>query len=82
MISLASYNTYTDGGGTTISTISDVSGNAYPSPYQNFTRTVAVTLTSAQPTGWSLSDPGYLVTVTVTRNGQPAAVLQRYVSPN
>jgi type II secretory pathway pseudopilin PulG len=82
MTSVIAYNSYTDGAGTTIPSIKDINGNAYPAPYQNFTRKVTVVATNAQPTGWTLADPGYLVTVTVSRNGQPDAVLQRYVSPN
>lgn len=82
MNNLGAYNGYTDGVGTSITSIVDIAGNAYPAAYQNFTRTVTISATTLQPNGWALSDPGSLITITVTQNGQTVATLQRYISPN
>ena len=80
---IGNYSGYTDGPGNApnntgaVSTISDLAGNAYPSVYQEFVRTVSMTAVSNTPTGWGRTLNGLLVTVTVTKNGTPMMTLQR-----
>jgi hypothetical protein len=67
------YQGYTDGP----NNIADLAGNAYPSVYQPFVRTVTVAAQSYSPTGWGKTIPGMVVTVSVSRDGQELISLKR-----
>jgi hypothetical protein len=75
------YAGYTDGVGTSTPTVTDLAGNAYPSEYQVFTRTVTMTATSYTPTNWGRTINGYLVTVTVSKDGVTYAKLEQFICP-
>ena len=75
------YYLYTDGAGTTLPKITDLAGNVYPTPYQNFTRTVNMTQTTYSPPGWGRSVTGLLVTIRVTRGSQTCATVEQFVTP-
>lgn len=75
------YSGYTDGAGTTIPTITDLAGNAYPGAYQSFARTVTMTPTSYNPPGWGRSVAGLLVSVKVTRENQTCATVEQFATP-
>jgi prepilin-type N-terminal cleavage/methylation domain-containing protein len=75
------YSGYTDGYGTSSSSITDLAGNAYPTAYQNFKRTVTMSATSYSPTGWNRTVSGLMVTVTVTRDNAAYATLEQFVMP-
>lgn len=80
---VGNYGGYTDGPGAwagntgTVSTITDFAGNAYPTPYQEFVRTVTITAVSQTPAGWGRTLTGLLVTVSVSKNGVTLIQLQR-----
>ena len=67
------YSGYTDGPGT----ITDIAGNAYPSTYTGFTRTVTMTAVSTSPSGWNKTLTGLLITISVTKDGVELVKLQR-----
>jgi len=67
------YNDYRDGPGN----IQDLAQNPYPAAYQPYTRSVSVIQQTYSPTGWGVSLRPYLVTVTVSRDGQQLISLQR-----
>ena len=71
------YSGYTDGVGTSIATLADIAGNAYPSTYQVYTRSVSMQALSTTPSGWGRTITGLLVTVTVSRDGTDLVKLQR-----
>jgi len=67
------YHGYTDGP----NNVADIAGNAYPSIYQNYLRTVTVQQVTYTPTGWGRTISAMLVTVTVSRDGQQLIALKR-----
>ena len=75
---LSDYNNFTDGP----NTIKDLAGNLYPTDYQELVRTVTLTPTTLQPSGWAAGASGELVTVTVTYNGRTLVTLQRFIPPS
>ena len=68
------YSGYTDGP----NNITDLAGNTLSSEYQPFVRTVTITALAQSPTGWGRTINGFLVTVTVSRDGKTLVTLQRY----
>ena len=71
--SVKDYSGYADGP----NGVTDIAGNAYPTIYQNYSRSVTITTVSYTPTGWGRTIAGMLVTVTVSRDGQQLVKLQR-----
>ncbi len=71
------YSGFTDGVGTSTTSITDLAGNAYPSAYQTFTRTVTMQAVSNTPANWGRTLSGLLITVTVSRDGADLIKLQR-----
>jgi type II secretory pathway pseudopilin PulG len=77
------YSSYTDGPGNVADqygayhAIADLAGNAYGDTYQGFTRTVSMTAVSTTPSGWGKTLTGFLVTVSVSRDGAELVKLQR-----
>ncbi len=67
------YNGYTDGP----NHITDWANNTYPTIYQPFTRSVVVSQVTYTPAGWGQTLSGFLVTVTVSRDGQTLVTEQR-----
>lgn len=68
------FDGYTDGP----TGVADLAGNAYPSGYQGFVRTVGVSAVTYTPVGWNRTVNGMLVTVTVkTSDGRELIKLQR-----
>jgi len=67
------YNNYRDGP----DNLMDLAKNPYPAAYQPYTRSVSVIQQTYSPTGWGISFRPYLVTVTVSRDGQQLIALQR-----
>jgi type II secretory pathway pseudopilin PulG len=68
------FDGYTDGP----TGVTDLAGNAYPSGYQGFVRTVGVTTVSYTPAGWNRTVSGMLLTVTVKgSDGRELIKLQR-----
>ena len=67
------YNGFTDGP----NTVSDIAGNALPSVYQPYVRTVSIQAVTYTPLGWGRTMNALQVTVTVTRDGQQLINLQR-----
>ena len=71
------YSGYTDGAGTSTTTITDLANNPYPDVYQSFVRTVSMTAMTISPSGWNRTLNGLLITVSVTRDGVELVKLQR-----
>ena len=67
------YNGFADGP----NNIADIAGNAYPSIYQPFLRTVSIQPVSFTPANWGCTLSALQVTVTVSRDGQNLITLQR-----
>ena len=67
------YNGYNDGPGN----LTDLAKNPYPDAYQPYSRSVRVIQQTYSPVGWGISLKPYLVTVTVSRDGQQLVTLQR-----
>lgn len=75
------YSGWTDGVGTGYPTIVDLAGNAYPTPYQGFTRTVTMTPQAVSPSGWNRTINGLMTTIVVTKNGRVCARLEQLLTP-
>ncbi|HEY4328183.1 MAG TPA: type II secretion system protein [Phycisphaerae bacterium] len=67
------YCGYTDGP----ATITDIAGNAYPSTYTGFIRTVSMTAVSTTPSNWNKTLTGLLITISITKDGVELVKLQR-----
>ena len=69
------YHGYSESAGSLV----DAAGNAYPTEYAGFSRSVTVAADSLQPTGFATAVSGMTVTVTVQLGPRAMAQLSRFV---
>lgn len=72
---VADYHGYAEAAGNLI----DANGNAYPTEYDRYARSVTVTASNLQPPGFASAIPGVKATVTVTLNGRTMVAVSRFV---
>ncbi|MFQ5414623.1 MAG: hypothetical protein ACE5E6_09220 [Phycisphaerae bacterium] len=60
--------------------VADATGTTYAAAYAAFDRSVTVSTSSVQPTGFAAAVAGVSVTVTVQEAGRPLAVVTRFVA--